>query len=144
MNARLFRGVCVSCAFLCTVPIYAQNPHGYRVDPRNMYERVLAVLPVVGSGTMADPKRGMYVPATVQMNPASRSGILGYQCVESDDRKLMLCEFVAKDRAAFQPILADSTVKSFLKGRDKLEDAIAEFTKHKKNFDFSRFGVIVP
>lgn len=77
------------------------------------------------------------------MNPASRSGILGFQCVESDDRKLALCEIVGANRAALKPILADTTVKSFLKGRDKLADAVAEFKKHKKDFDPTHFGVIV-
>jgi len=88
----------------------------------------------------------MYTPAAAptQMNPASPGGILGFQCVASDDGNLALCEFVAKDRTALTSILADPAVKSFLKGRDKIEDAIAEFKKHKKDFDMKMLGVRVP
>ena len=73
-----------------------------------------------------------------------RNGILGFQCVSSDDGQHALCEFVARDRNALKPILNDPTVKSFLKGRDKAADVALEFKKHKKDFDFSQFGVRVP
>ena len=144
MNARFNRCACISCALLCSFAVYAQKNLPFRVAPRNMYERVLAILPAAGSGTLVDPKRPMYAPTAAQMNSTSRSGILGYQCTESDDRKLLLCEFVAKNKAALQPILADNTVKSFLKGRDRIQDAIAEFQKHKKNFDINQLVVRVP
>jgi hypothetical protein len=86
----------------------------------------------------------MYTPTPAQMSPTSRSGIIGFQCIPSDDGKLALCEFVAKDRAAFNQILADPSVKAFLKGRDKVEDAIVELSKHVKNFDINHFGAMVP
>ena len=78
------------------------------------------------------------------MNPASRSGILGFQCVESDDKQVALCEFVAKDRSAFTQLLADPSVKAFLKGRDPIDNAIAEFHKHKKDFDINKLGLRMP
>ena len=141
MNARLLRGVCSICAIFCSIaPVFAQN----RVQPQNMYERVLAVVPWAGSGTPGDPKRPMYTPAATPTSLPSRNGILGFQCVSSDDGKHALCEFVAKDRNALKPILNDPTVKSFLKGRDKAADVALEFKKHKKDFDFSQFGVRVP
>src|SRR2546425_4756411 len=125
----------LTCTLLCSLaPVYAQK---YHVDPRNTYERVLAIVSWSGSGSHADPKRPMYAPAAAQMNPASRSGILAFQCVASDDGKLALCEFVATDRSAFKQLLADPSVKSFLKGRDKSGDAISEFRKHKKDFDIN-------
>src|SRR2546430_15414948 len=115
MNARILGGVYLTCALLCSLaPVCAQNRPTYHVDPRNTYERVLAIVSWSGSGSHADPKRPMYAPAAAQTNPASGSGILAYQCVASDDGKLALCEFVAKDRAAFKQLLADPAVKSFL------------------------------
>lgn len=144
MNARMLRGLSVICAFFCSIaPVFTQN---YRVDPRNMYERVLAVVPWTGSGTHGDPKRPMYAPAAApaQVNPVSPNGILGFQCMASDDGKLALCEFVAKDRAALKPILTDPAVRAFLKDRDNIADAVAEFKKHKKDFDINRLGVRVP
>jgi hypothetical protein len=111
-----------------------------------MYERVMAVVPLVGAGTFADPKRPMYAPspAELQTSMATRQGILGFTHVMSDDGQVALVEFVAKDRSAFQAILTDPSVKAFLKGRDKREDMEAEFLKHKKDFNFAHFGVRMP
>ena len=130
--------VCLSAMAITT---YGQP----RVDPRNMYERVLAIVPIVGKGTMNDPKRPMYVPPPSAVHSTSGTGILGFSFVESDDGKFALVEFVARDRAALRDILADTTVKTFLKDRDKRADIETEFKKYKKDFDFDKLGkVIVP
>ena len=125
---------------LLSAPLAQSQP---RVDARNMYERVMAVVPMIGSGTFADPKRPKYAPSPTELQQATttRQGILGFTHVMSDDGTLALVEFVARDRSAFQQILADTTIKAFLKGRDKREDVEAEFLKHKKDFDFAHFGV---
>jgi hypothetical protein len=140
---RFLRNPAVVCLILAFQTAMAQQ-HTHRVDVRNMYERVLAVLPWQGSGSKADPKRAMYTPTPAQMSPTSRSGIIGFQCIPSDDGRLALCEFVARDRSALNQILAAPGVKAFLKGRDEIDDAVAEFSKHVKNFDINRFGVRVP
>jgi len=137
---RSLRNAVVVCLLPAVQTATAQQ-RTHHVDPRNVYERVLIVAPWIGSGSKADPKRGKYAPSPSQMSPTSRSGIIGFQCIPSDDGKLALCEFVAKDRAAFSQLLAAPGVKAFLKGRDKIDDAVTEFTKHVKNFDINRFGV---
>ena len=117
------------------------------VDPRNLHERLFCVVPMIGTGTWADPKRPMYAPLPGQMNPASRTGIIGFTHVLSDDGQFALVEFVARDAKAFDYILADLNinlninVKAFRKGKDKREDIEAEFRKHKKDFSFESFGV---
>lgn len=128
---------------LLCVPLAQAQP---RVDARQMYERVMAVVPLTGSGTFADPKRPMYAPTPAEMQQATitRKGILGFTFVMSDDGQFALVEFVARDRSAFQQILADSSIKAFLRGRDRREDMEAEFLKHKKNFNFATFGVRMP
>ena len=139
---RKFSPAVLLLSFLC-VQLRAQP----RVDARSTYERVRAVVPVIiEQGTFDDPKRPMYAPspAEVQAAMVTRQGILGFSYVASDDGHFALVEFVARDRSAFQVILADTSVKSFLKGRDKREDMEAEFLKHKKNFDFAHFGVRMP
>jgi hypothetical protein len=140
---RFLRNPALVCLLLAVQTAAAQQ-RTHRVDPRNMYERVLAVVSWTGSGTKADPKRAMYSPSPAQMSPTSRSGIIGFQCIPSDDGKLALCEYIATDRSAFSQILADPNVKAFLKGRDKVDAAIAEFKKHSKDFDINHFGAIVP
>jgi len=128
--------------------LIAPSPGQQRVDSRNLYERITAILPIGGSGTFADPVRPMYTPLPSALKAAatsrSRTAILGFTYVLSDDGKHALVEFVARDRAAFQQILADPTVKSFVKGKDKREDIEAEFKKYKKDFDFTHFGVRMP
>lgn len=122
--------------------LYAQ----LRVDARNIYERVMAVVPLTGTGTFDDPKRPMYAPspAQIQTATATRTGILAFTYVLSDDGNVALVEFVARNRAAFQAILADPTIKSFLKGRDSFQAVQTEFLKHKANFNFAQFGVRMP
>jgi len=113
----------------------AQQP----VDPLNLYQRALCVVPMTGTGTWGDPRRPMYAPA--QATPGSRDGIVAYTHVLSDDGQLALVEFVAYDRAAFKDLLADSNpkIKVFIKGNDKRDDISAEFKKHKKDFHLDHF-----
>lgn len=125
----------------------------HRVNARNTYERLLCVVPMVGAGTMSDPRRPLHAPLATLMSPAPlagavgsglRTGILGYTYQLSDDGKTALVEFVAAQRDAFKDILADKTVKAFLKGKDKQGDIEIEFKKHKKDFDIDHFGVRMP
>ena len=125
-------------------------PAQHKVDTRQLYERLYCVVPMVGTGTWADPKRPLYAPSPAQMNPASRTGIIGFTHVLSDNGQFALVEFVARDAKAFDRILADvslnlnTSVKAFRKGKDKREDIEAEFRKHKKDFSFEHFGLRAP
>ncbi len=98
---------------------------------------------MVGSGTMVDPMRPKYAPTPNEMAAPGRNGILGYQFVTGDDG-LALVEFVGATRSAFAPLLADQSIKVFLRGRDSREAMEAEFLKHKPKFDFVNFGVLMP
>lgn len=118
-----------------------------RVDPRNMHERLLCVVPITGTGTPADPRRPMHAPPPPAKGAVpSRDGIIAFTWQPSDDGRLALVEFVARDRAAFDAILKDSNpeVKVFEKGKAKRADIEKEFKRHKKDFDLDRFGVVVP
>jgi hypothetical protein len=138
-SGRLLRLVAI--LFAVATCLLAQQ----KVDTRQLYERLYCVLPMnAGRGTWADPKRPMYAPSPAEMNSAFRTGIIGYTHVLSDDGQSALVEFVARDASAFQHILADTSIKSFRKGKDKREDIEAEFRKHKKDFSFENFQVIVP
>jgi hypothetical protein len=114
----------------------------HRVDPRNTYYRVIAVVPLsAGSGTPDDPKRPKYAPWPPSI---SQTGIIAYSQQLSDDGKLALVEFVARDRAAFQAIFNDKTIKFFEKGKSKKQDIETELKKYKKDFDLKKFGTVVP
>lgn len=140
------------------------------VDPRNMYERVIAIVPIVGQGTDSDPRRPMYAPvlsvistpvatltsetttpvtsappATPATPLGGSTGILGYAMVESDDGKSAIVEFVAHDQSIFQNMLADATIQVFLKGRDTPQAAEASFQKLKAGFSITNLAVrLVP
>jgi hypothetical protein len=70
---------------------------------------------MTGAGTNADPKRPAYAPLTRTSPTAPQSGIIAYSHQVSDDGKYALVEYVARDRSAFAPILADKSIKVFVK-----------------------------
>lgn len=115
-----------------------------RVDPLNMYERVIAIVPMIGQGTAADPHRPMYAPLPTEMDFKGLTGPMAFNSVLSDDGNFALIELVARNRSVFATILADTTIQTFLKGRDSRKAAEAAFQKLKKNFSIEHFGVIVP
>jgi len=130
----------LGCFFALIASLLAQSQQ--RVDSRNLYQRITVILNLRRSC----PAVYTLLPVALKAAATSRSrtAILGFTYVLSDDGKHALVEFVARDRAAFQQILADPTVKSFVKGKDKREDIEAEFKKYKKDFDFTHFGVRMP
>jgi hypothetical protein len=53
-------------------------------------------------------------------------------------------EFVARDRSAFAAILADRSIKTFIRGEAKRSDIEAELKRYKAAFDFEKFGLVMP
>src|SRR5947208_8338194 len=80
-----------------------------RVDPKHTYNRVICVVPIVGAGTEADPKRPQYAPPPRKSPSDPMPGIVAFMQQTSDDGKYALVEYVAKDPAALQPILNDKS-----------------------------------
>ena len=109
-----------------------------------MYERCYAIVPLVSTGTAAASIGPKHAPAPGSVDPASRTGIIAFTYVLSDDGKFALIEYVARDKAAFTGILADTSVQSFVKGRDSIESVLTAFTKYKKDFDLKKLVVVVP
>ena len=134
MTQRLAAGLLALAAVVC-----AQR----RVDPGNTYSRVICVVPMVGSGTQADPKRPQYAPWPPSP-PTSRAAIIAYTQQVSDDGRYALVEFVARDRAAFAAILNDKQIKAFEKSKAKKEDIEKELKKYKKDFTIDKFGTVMP
>ncbi len=117
-----------------------------RVDSRNMYERALCVVPIVGAGTPDDPRRPQYAPLPPPLGISpSTDGIIAFTFQPSDDGKLALVEFVARSQQAFRDLLADTNpdIKVFIKGKHKRDEIYKEFKKHKRDVDLDKFGVPV-
>jgi len=114
----------------------------HRVDLHNSYHRLIAVVPLAGSGTAADPIRGKYVPTAQSAGPPG-TGIIAFAAEPSDDGTRAIVELVAVQRAALAPILADHSILVFEKGVAKstaIESAIRPF---RKDFSLQSFGVAV-
>jgi hypothetical protein len=111
-------------------PMYAEKP--MRAGDR--YERLVAIVPMVGRGTLDDPKRPLFMPVRQTPGPDS---FLSVTYDLSDDGNYAVVEFVAATRRAFAPILAAGRpdVKVFEPGKARKQDAEVEIRKFIKNFD---------
>jgi hypothetical protein len=126
----------------------------HRVNPQNAHVRIIAVVPLIGTGTNADPIRPDYVPAPPfppglkpsKLPAPDLSGIIGFHFVMSDDKKHAIAEFVAHDPSAFKQIMADRRpdVRVFEKGKAKRADIEVELKKFKKDIDLDRWIVRAP
>jgi hypothetical protein len=124
----------------------------HRVDPGRMYERIYAIVPMIGTGTWEDPKRPMFAPIPHQMTPGIRTGIIAFNQVESDNGKFALIEIVAANRRQLASITAPiKTQLSAVVGLQLFERSSSSptsvenaFKLHKKDFDITKFRVVVP
>lgn len=118
-------------------------PSQPQVDPANLYERVLAVVPMVGAGTYEDPKRPLFAPSSAERRARKPGeGIISFRFEPSDDGRFALVEFVALDRRFLDELVKSrrADVKVFVKGRARPEEIEAEFRKYKRDFSARRFA----
>ena len=138
---RVLPVVCVLGQLTIAAPNQSTGP---------MYERLICVVPSTGSGTLADPRRPLFAPAEGQRDTLTSARktkgfstpleIIGYRSVPTDDGLNYIVEFVARDRAAFNPILASPQVtKIFDLRKQPSRDVLPELRKLKRNFDLTSF-----
>ena len=132
MAQRLLSGLLVLAS-----AVYAQHS----VDSRNTYHRVIAVVPMIGTGTPADAFRPKYAPAPGSASPA---GIIGFTQVLTDNGKFAIVEFVARTRSALLPILSDTTITSYEKGSQSATAIETALQSLKKGFSLVQFEVVMP
>jgi hypothetical protein len=145
MNARRALQVVV-CLFASVCVGLAQH----RVDAGSMYSRIYAIVPMVGSGTWDDPKHPMFAPLPQQMTPGNRTGIIAFNHVESDDGTFALIEIVTANRSQLALITGPMTAAAvqglqiFDRSATSAATVQSAFQQYKKNFDISKFRVVVP
>lgn len=126
-------------------------------------ERVIAVVPLVGTGKAGDPIRPKYAPVPQgldknagvsaqraewdRMKPEDKTDFLrqriqSFTYVLSDDKKHAIVEFVAGDRKAFADLLKDKDVqayepKDYQSGKAKRDGVEVELKKWKKDFSLN-------
>jgi len=131
------------CLALVALSFAVALPAQRRVDPRNSYYRVIAVVPLV-AGANGEPAWPKHVPTATSAGP-SAPGVFAFACELSDDGHHAIVELVGANRAALADVLADhdAGVLVFEKSavaRQVIESAIQPF---RKDFSLSHFGVAV-
>jgi hypothetical protein len=112
-----------------------------RVDPRNTYNRVIAVVSFTGKGVPSDPKWPQYAPWPPSQDPI---GILAFAYLPSDDGRFALVEFVARNRSAFQALFNDNPITVFEKGRVGKAGTESALKPFRKDFNLNTFGMVMP
>ena len=138
----------VVCLLACAWSSLAQR----RQDPGRTYERVYVIVPMIGSGTATDPKRPMFAPTPQEMAAANHKGIIAFNSVISDDGNFALVELVAATRADLASLKAQITTQIAASPGAQIFDRAstspaaveAAFKLLKKNFDITKFVVVVP
>lgn len=151
----------VVCLLAMTGLAFAQH----RVDAGRMYERIYAIVPMVGSGTLTDPKRPMFAPTPQQAQAqaltlaqsGTRAGIIAFNSVISDDGNFALVEIVTATKSDMASVKAQITtqitsqvtatatrIQLFDRATSTPAVAEAAFKLLKKDFDINKFRVVVP
>jgi hypothetical protein len=136
----------------CLTPVLAQNTTGHRSQ-----ERVIAVVPMTGSGSFEDPVRPLFADLAVRREGADDA--LAFSWEPSDDGKFAIAEFSARHRRTLEALLcADSRtaarvregecpsdaaredVKVFVPGQDRKADIERELKKFKRDFNPDKFA----
>ena len=96
---------------------------------------------MVGRVTPGDPRRPQYAPWPAA---ADSNGIIGFFFQPSDDGRFAVVEFIARTRSALQSVLNDKTIQVFEEGRQSKATIEAAIKPYRRDFDLSKFQVVMP
>ena len=129
-------GVCLS--------IFSMSGASAPGGSRPVYPQLVCVVPIIGTGTLAAPRRPLSAPVAGAEAPThapskgfrDAAAITASRSVLSDDGLFAIVLFEAHDRAAFKPILNDKTVlQRFDLSNTTLNALLPALRVFKKNFD---------
>ena len=105
-----------------------------KVDPQLTHERIIAIVPMVGLGTVKNPKHPLF---------SDLDGLTGFTAEISDDGRFALVEFVATE-SKFLTTIATSGQRQERKDSPNKDAVLEEFKRYKRNFKPERFGLTIP
>ena len=105
-----------------------------KVDPQLTHERIIAIVPMVGLGTVKNPKHPLF---------SDLDGLTGFTAEISDDGRFALVEFVAKE-SKFLTTIATSGQRQERKDSPNKDAVLEEFKRYKRNFKPERFDPAIP
>ena len=129
----MIRAIVLTLTCVCTLLAQSSVPKEFQ------NERIMAIVPMVGTGTAKDPIRPMFAP-TPDEGISGKSKVLSFTYELSDDGKIALVEFVAKDRDSLKDILVSKVpgVKVFERNKNTKDDVEREFQKVKPSYTFDK------
>ena len=112
------------------------------VDPSQRYHRLICLVHFIGSGKQGDEVRPEYVPKST--DKPSRSGIVSWSSLPTDDGKMAIIHIVSTDRNAFAAVFADTRpeIKVFAIGKEKPAAIEAAMQMYRKSFTLAAFRVM--
>jgi hypothetical protein len=137
-------GLIVPAVFFC---LFSGQIRGAppRTNPLEAGEHLIAVVPMVGLGTIDNPKRPMFALAGKDIAAAIANhqspAISQSHFVMADDGVSAIVEFVAPNRVAFKPILAAAagTIKVYDPTQISVAALNAALQKIKSGFNLYQF-----
>ena len=115
-------------------------PAQHAVDPAHRYFRLIALVPLTGSGTKSDPIRPQYVPNVG--DAPSRDGIIAWSSQLTDDGKKAIIHLAAANQNAFDAILADPNVRAFELGKAEPAAIVTMLQQYRQNFTLNSLQVV--
>jgi hypothetical protein len=133
-------GVWLLAIFIVLTTSISAAPRGQR--PK---ERVLAIVPMIGTGSVEDPRRPLFCPTPNDFakppDPNHRPIIVSYRFEPSDDGRTAIVEYTGFDRVALSKVIKSEDPAFRRMDFDKSTPAEIdrELKKVKQNFDLQRF-----
>jgi hypothetical protein len=117
----------------------------HAVDPAQRYHRLICLVHLTGTGTVADPIRPEFVPDEEERARLGRSGIIAWTFQITDDGTMAIVHLAAVDRKAFERILADTRpeIRVFEIGKHDRAAIEAEMQRHKQGFNLDSLRLVV-
>ena len=134
-------GRAVLCALTVVFCLNAASQPGGNLK----FQRIIAVVPMVGAGTYSDPKRPMFCPSPAELATATEGGkrpwLLSFHFELGDDGQTAIVEFTAPDRPSLNAILrsTDARVTIYEPNKITLDNLKQALQKVKATFDLERF-----
>lgn len=126
--------------YSATTPINRPLSGRRTVSATETHFRIMAVVPLVGTGKKGDPIRPDFVPVHKPGDPY-HSGIIAYTQIPTDDRKHAIVEMVATSPTAFAAIRADKRVDVVVVDHTTTAKKVVESTLqvYRKGFTLDNF-----
>jgi hypothetical protein len=112
----------------------------HAVDPAHRYFRLIALVPLTGTGTRSDPIRPRYVPNVG--DALSRDGIIAWSSQLTDDGHKAIIHIAAVNHRAFDAILADPNVTAFEIGKADPAAIVTALQQFRQNFTLDSLKVV--